>query len=361
MNDSQNSDQEPARVDRHNDQSGVLLSDQICYYADRDKMITPFDRSELRAAGYHLHVGDEFMIAGRRHNFEKQKIQELTIEPYEVAVIKIKEQLCLPRFLIGRWNIEVLLAYKGLMWVGGAQVDPGFKGNLMCPIYNLSDRAVRLKKGERLAVIDFVKTTLFTEGLKEFRTAQKENRDFKEYGADQLESALVKPIDDIEDIKAKVESVENRMTLFTTIVISALGLLVASEFIKVPKIDWLVVLLVLGVVLLVSVSRTLLLYTVGRMRWVRRSLNVESDVFLRFQRIWAWCFGTIAIIVFAVLLYIVFAHPLSGLPDEAKNLDRRVKELEQVLKGVQKDAKESKQGEAATTGFDGRKVQLESE
>ena len=324
-------------------------------------MITPFDPNEVRAAGYHLHVGDEFMIAGQRYNFEEQKKLELTIEPYEVAVIKIKEKLCLPRFLIGRWNIEVLLAYQGLMWVGGAQVDPGFKGNLMCPIYNLSNRPVRLRKGERLAVIDFVKTTLFTEGLKEFRTAQKENRDFKGYGADQLESALVKPVDDIEDIKAKAESVENRMTLFTTIVISALGLLVTSQFIEVPKLDWLVVLLVLGVVLLVSASKTLLLHTIGRMRWVRRSLNIESDVFLRLQRVWAWCFGIIAIIVFALLLYIVFAHPLSGLQDEANNLDRRVKKLEQVLKSVQQDAQGSKEREAATTGPDGRKVHLDLE
>ena len=85
----------------------------------------------------------------------------LRIPAFEVAVVKTAETLNLPRFLIGRWNIRVAWAYKGLVWVGGPQVDPGYMGNLFCPIYNLSDKEVRIKKGEPIAVIDFVKTTRF--------------------------------------------------------------------------------------------------------------------------------------------------------------------------------------------------------
>ena len=51
----------------------------------------------------------------------------------------------MPRFLIGRWNIRVTVAYKGLLWVGGPQVDPGWVGHLFCPIYNLSDQEVNFK------------------------------------------------------------------------------------------------------------------------------------------------------------------------------------------------------------------------
>ena len=158
--------QTPLQDDPNPQEKGVLLSDQIAFYAQKNAMIEPFCEEALKPAGYCLHVGEEFMIAGQLFNFEKQKLNELTIEPYDVAVIKIQEKICLPRFLIGRWNIRVKHAYRGLMWVGGAQVDPGFKGHLFCPIYNLSNRPVRLRRGDEIAVIDFVKTTSFKKDEK---------------------------------------------------------------------------------------------------------------------------------------------------------------------------------------------------
>lgn len=83
------------------------------------------------------------------------------IPSYQVAIVQIRETLNLPKFLIGRWNIRVKRAYEGLLWVGGAQVDPGFRGHLCCPIYNLSNKEVRLEFGDTLAMIDFVVTTPF--------------------------------------------------------------------------------------------------------------------------------------------------------------------------------------------------------
>ena len=46
-------------------------------------MIKPFSWDALRPAGYCLHVGDEFMIAGQRYNLKKEKRDDFTIEPYE--------------------------------------------------------------------------------------------------------------------------------------------------------------------------------------------------------------------------------------------------------------------------------------
>ena len=83
------------------------------------------------------------------------------IPPFLVAVLITTEALCLPRFVIARWNLVVKLAYKGLLWVGAAQVDPGYVGHLSCPIYNLSDKHVRLDEGDYIALVDFVITTPF--------------------------------------------------------------------------------------------------------------------------------------------------------------------------------------------------------
>jgi deoxycytidine triphosphate deaminase len=144
-------------------QHGVLLSDKIEYYCGDDfRLIHPFCIDYLRPAGYDLRVGLNYAIGGERHALNYG--EKLTIGPYQVAVIQTLETLNVPDFLIGRWNIRVGLAYKGLLWVGGAQVDPGFRGRLSCPIYNLSTEPVELACGDKLAMIDFVTTTDFIPG-----------------------------------------------------------------------------------------------------------------------------------------------------------------------------------------------------
>ncbi|MGC2403707.1 MAG: hypothetical protein WA510_28200 [Acidobacteriaceae bacterium] len=142
---------------------GVLLSDRIKYYCgDEFKLIDPFVEEFLCPAGYDLRVGFNYAIGGNRRALNYG--ESFTIGPYQVAVIQTLETLNIPEFLIGRWNIRVKLAYKGLLWVGGAQVDPGFRGRLACPIYNLSTGPVQLVCGEKLAMIDFVTTTEFIDG-----------------------------------------------------------------------------------------------------------------------------------------------------------------------------------------------------
>lgn len=142
---------------------GVLLSNEIKYFAENHNLIDPFDEDHLEPASYDLTVGEKYSVG------EEGTVSQLgsdpdriIIEPFQVVIIQTTEFLNLPRFLIGRWNIRVTHAYDGLLWVGGPQVDPGYAGYLYCPIYNLSDTPVPLKKGEEIASIDFVKTTPFT-------------------------------------------------------------------------------------------------------------------------------------------------------------------------------------------------------
>ena len=128
------------RVDPHPEVSGVLLSDEIEFYVTHGQLIEPFSDCNLKPAGYELTVGDEAILGGKSLRLNDHDKRGLCIPPFEVAVVKTGETLNLPRFLIGRWNIRVYWAYKGLLWVGGPQVDPGYVGHLFCPLYNLSNK-----------------------------------------------------------------------------------------------------------------------------------------------------------------------------------------------------------------------------
>lgn len=150
-------------IEKEQREGGLLLSDQIAALCGPStKMIEPFDRAMLRAASYRLRVGVEFRKGNSIGILEDADgKRELRLEPGEVVVVQTLETINLPRFIVARWNMKVDLVYKGLLWVGGPQVDPGWLGHLQCPIYNLSGEPVVLTLNEPFAIMDFQRTTPF--------------------------------------------------------------------------------------------------------------------------------------------------------------------------------------------------------
>jgi deoxycytidine triphosphate deaminase len=218
--------------------SGVLLSDQIEACVADFKMIVPFDPERLRPAGYELSIGDEISIGGKRIVLKDAPGQNtFDLPPFNVAVMKIHEALNLPRNVIGRWNIKVSLAYDGLVWVGGPQVDPGWVGNLSCPIYNLGSAPLTLRLHQPIAVIDFVTTTPFSpKKCKPFPRPPKRVV-FDDYSPEKLESALVTEAEArIDAFDAKLKEEESRLSnfvnytyVFVGIIVAALAILVTSS------------------------------------------------------------------------------------------------------------------------------------
>ena len=141
----------------------VLLDDEIRYYATETPypLIDPFYEANLKPARYQLTLGWEAKLGGRIVIIDDKN--PLIIPPHQVAIVRTQEVVNLPRFLVARWNLTVSMVYRGLLWVGAGQVDPGWVGYLPCPLYNLSNEPVEIKAGERLFTIDFVRTTRFTE------------------------------------------------------------------------------------------------------------------------------------------------------------------------------------------------------
>ncbi len=217
-------------------ESGVLLSDEIWRYVKNFKLICPFNPDNLKAASYYLTVGDEYALGGKKGKlYYKPGENAIKIPPFQVAIIKTNEIINMPRFLIGRWNIRVTRAYEGLLWVGGAQVDPGWVGHLYCPIYNLPDEEVVLEKGKELATIDFVRTTTFNREKKNeivMFPRDKKFRTIDDYNW-RLKSALfteaAERIDDIEKKVSRVESIIGFMLTIIVILFAVISIFVTSS------------------------------------------------------------------------------------------------------------------------------------
>lgn len=146
-------------------QGAVLLCDEIRAYCKGDpKLIDPFvdDKKFLKPASYHLRLGDRCRVDGEDRNLSEEN-PVLKIPPHGIAVVRTLEKVNIPGFLIARWNLKVKKVYKGLVWVGSLQVDPGYSGYLFCPLYNLSNEEQLLVYKETLFTIDFVRTTFYDE------------------------------------------------------------------------------------------------------------------------------------------------------------------------------------------------------
>ena len=160
----------------------------------------------------------------------------------------------MPGFLIARWNLKVKKVYQGLVWVGGPQVDPGYQGFLPCPLYNLSNKQVKLEYKKPLFIIDFVRTTVYDESKGCRLWQANPTRNTASLGAldtDKVKSAVKAEFDKIENdvatMKDELKSHGKSMNTFQTTTFTVLAIIITAvtvlatlsslETIKVPS-NW---------------------------------------------------------------------------------------------------------------------------
>ena len=183
----------------------VLLDNEIRQYCNDPefKLIDPFDERNIKPARYQLTLGNKVRLGGKDITIGEET--PLVIPAHQVAIVQSYEKLNIPRFLIGRWNLRVDLVYKGLLWVGALQVDPGWVGYLPCPIYNLSDQPVELIYRERTFSIDFVRTTRFSDANLRYPHPMREdirapNPPLGAYDPERLRSGPYETLKDLESL-----------------------------------------------------------------------------------------------------------------------------------------------------------------
>lgn len=220
---------------------GVLLSDAIEDCVSSFGLITPFKRENLKSASYKLRIGDEYSIDGKIIPLvDEPGRNRIIIPPFAVAIIKTLEIVNMPRFLIGRWNIQVSKAYEGLVWVGGPQVDPGYVGYLFCPIYNFRDKPVELTMGKPIAVIDFVTTTPVGPRSKAY-PFPPDRVLFEDYEPQTLISGIAKTYEEVRQNNRstgkQLEQVATRIDNFVLITFTIIAVLFAAVTIFVTRAE----------------------------------------------------------------------------------------------------------------------------
>lgn len=217
----------------------VLLSDQIQYYIRRlsppllsnpkGQSISDLELKDcLDAASYKLRLGDEAHVGGEWVPISQH--HPLVLPAHQVAVIKTHEIVNIPRFLIARWNLRVTWVYEGLLWTGGPQVDPGWKGELYCPIYNLAERQIVIPHKERVFTMDFTRTTPFHEdaelyGYKSKPHEYARKKTIQGHDVNRLRSAPFESLKQLSTLDSRVNSFNTFTFLVLAVVVAAIGVI----------------------------------------------------------------------------------------------------------------------------------------
>ena len=74
-----------------------------------------------------------------------------------IAYLWMKEKLLLPEYIAARFNLHIRHVHKEILLGTGPLVDPGFFGNLLIPLHNLTNNDYELDGGEGIIWVEFTK------------------------------------------------------------------------------------------------------------------------------------------------------------------------------------------------------------
>jgi deoxycytidine triphosphate deaminase len=142
----------------------VLNHQEILRRCREEKLIGGFKPGMCKGASYDLTLGDEYYIFDSNQSpSTKFKViplnskESLKIPPGEVCYAITSESLNMPDDLTAILSLPMGLIKKGLMLTKQPPIDQGYKGKIVCMLYNLSANDVSIKRGEKILTIEFIK------------------------------------------------------------------------------------------------------------------------------------------------------------------------------------------------------------
>ncbi len=141
--------------------SALLNSADIYDYVRATGMIHPFQRCRLsKPASYEVSIGRRYIYwdsKGKNVDRFLEENEEFVLAPNSIGFIAPDEFFRLPNYIAARFNLRITNVHRGLLLGTGPLVDPGFSGQLLVPLHNLTTNEYRFRRGEQFAWFEFTK------------------------------------------------------------------------------------------------------------------------------------------------------------------------------------------------------------
>lgn len=127
-------------------------------------MVFPFrdDTGHLKSASYEVNPGGKFIYwdeDGNKVTIDIKKDGTFTILPNSISFVQLETEFFLPQYIAVRFNLRITHVHMGLLLGTGPLVDPGFHGNLLIPLHNLTSDPYTIRGDEGIIWMEFTKTS----------------------------------------------------------------------------------------------------------------------------------------------------------------------------------------------------------
>ncbi len=92
--------------------------------------------------------------------------------------MQVEPKFRLPNYIAIRFNLRITHVHRGLLLGTGPLVDPGFEGDLLIPLHNLTSSPYDMNTNDALIWIEFTKTTYDFQPTEEYSTKVRNFRPF---------------------------------------------------------------------------------------------------------------------------------------------------------------------------------------
>ena len=144
----------------------LLNAADIYDYARITGMICPFQtddqllKKKLKPASYEVDfLGDIHYLneKGERRLIEINQDTPFTLPKNSIVYVFLRTRFFLPDYIALRFNLKITHVHRGLLLGTGPLVDPGFSGQLLIPLHNLTSKDYQLTGGDGLIWVEFTK------------------------------------------------------------------------------------------------------------------------------------------------------------------------------------------------------------
>lgn len=143
-------------------QTGVLCDSQIRRLVQdpgaaglHKPLITEFSSSGLKGASYDLRLGSEYFTLGE-HGWLDEKKRSIALKPGQFILLTSFEHLWIPTNMVARAGLRGSSAQKGLVSFFSPQIDPGFAGLIIVPLFNSGNATAILELHDRMFTVEFI-------------------------------------------------------------------------------------------------------------------------------------------------------------------------------------------------------------
>ena len=187
----------------------VLNDEEIKRYCKEYQLIKPYDKKRIKYASYDLSIGEEYRITSEEKVREIGENGVIEIPPNDLCYILTDEILNIPADMCAFIFPRQTRVLEGVLMYPQPPIDPGFKGKLYVLLHNLSNQKIRMRSGEHLATIVFLKLVNKSKG---YGSDKEEDKYFEAMSLKNLRANIVykgglKELkDDVETFKEKLIS-----------------------------------------------------------------------------------------------------------------------------------------------------------